>query len=230
MTRLRLSITMAGLATLLGCGADSSTGPRRLTPRLAMDCLQYDPESCPDPGGGGGEAYAYDSYDYADGSAHVQVIVPGSPPPGPGVRCPIFYKALVPAYIMTDPPITVISSGWFYPKAPNNTVGRGRYAWPTGWWPEAGGGDREASIAEADATCSLIPASQPNTYTIDVLFTNFYGVTIKRPITGSGGGSEPGGGGGGGGTSNCDTEWVTVQIDSGNGWEDYWSGYATVCS
>jgi len=44
-------------------------------------------------------------------------------------------------------------------------------------------------------------------------------------------GSTGAGGDGGGGTtgSGCHTEWVTIEIDVGNGWETYWEGYATVC-
>ncbi|HET7461623.1 MAG TPA: hypothetical protein VFJ82_10250 [Longimicrobium sp.] len=50
--------------------------------------------------------------------------------------------------------------------------------------------------------------------------------------SGSCGGSSGGGGtggGGGGGSGSCVTDWVTIEINDGNGWRTYWQGYAIVC-
>jgi hypothetical protein len=46
---------------------------------------------------------------------------------------------------------------------------------------------------------------------------------------GSGGGEGGPGGNDGGGDGSCATDWVTSEINDGNGWRTYWQGYAIVC-
>lgn len=224
MPKPNLIITAIAVAALLGCGADNPTAPRHLKPHLRMDCLAYDPENCTDPGGGT-EEYSYESYSSVSGSSTIRVTIPGSPPPGPLVPCPSFYRRLVPATLQTTPPITVVSSGYFFPQLPNIYLGSARYDWPSGWWPETGGSGREAQIESADAICTLEPSSPPYTYTLGITFYSFYGVTTRKLVAGGAGGGDGGTGGG----SGCSSEWVALDVDNGHGWVEYWSGYATVC-
>jgi len=83
------------------------------------------------------------------------------PPKGVGpafpVKCPTFFKALVPATLFQSgqAPLTVISTGYFIPQTPNITPGRATYTWPSGWWAGVDGSGREANIKTAEAVCFL---------------------------------------------------------------------------
>jgi hypothetical protein len=228
MRRRQTLILAVGVAALWGCGTDTLTAPRPTPKGAAKDCstqLYSDPTTCSDFGDGG---YTYtDLNDY--GSATVEFTMVGTPPGGPNtpVLCPAFYKSLVPATLSPNlaGTVTVISSGWFVPQTPNTTVGRATYNWPPGWWPSTDGSGREANIKTASAVC-YVGRISGGLWTVFVNFYYFVG-SIRQ---GSSGNTSGGGGGGGGGNISCETEFITVEVDNGAGWQTFWSGYAQVCS
>jgi hypothetical protein len=233
MSRRKTVILAVGAAAFWGC-ADNITAPRPVPPKnAAKDCstqLYYDPTTCSDFGSGG---YTYTDLNGA-GDALAVITIAGTPPAGVSANvpavCPAFYKALVPATLFPvgQDPMTIISSGYFIPTSGNTVSGRGTYAWPAGWWPSTDGSGREANISSASAVCFFGPAG-PGLWTIYVNFYNFIG-TIRQGTSSSSGGGGSGGGGGGGGSASCQTEFITIEVDYGAGWQTFWSGYAQVCS
>lgn len=123
-------------------------------------------------------------------------------------------------------PVTIVSSGFFIPTSGNNVAGNGTYTWPGGWWPSTDGSGREGNIHTALAVCAFGPAGA-GFWTLYVTFYRFYG-DIRKPTSGSGG--DAGGGGGGPGGASCHMEFITVEVDNGSGYKDFWSGMANVCS
>jgi hypothetical protein len=221
-------VLAVGVAALCGCQTDTLTAPRPTPKAAAKTCatqLYSDPTNCSDPGSGG---YTYTNIDGAGSAAVVMTFQSLEPPKGVGpafpVKCPTFFKALVPATLFQSgqAPLTVISTGYFIPQTPNITPGRATYTWPSGWWAGIDGSGREANIKTAEAVCFLRQVS-PYVYSITVNFYNFHGQIRQNTASSSGGG-------GGGGSVSCETEFVTVEIDNGAGWQAWWSGNASVCT
>jgi hypothetical protein len=100
-----------------------------------------------------------------------------------------------------------------------------RYIFPSGFWDVPDGSGRQVQIGSADVMCSLDYNPTTNTARIRMVSgPQYYNVSVAAPMSGGSGG------GGGSGGSNCSTEYITAQINDGNGWEDWWSGYAQVCT
>jgi len=227
MSRLRLLVFTFGVVAVWGC-ADSPTAPPLRQPKVAKDCstqIYSDPDNCSDFGSGG---YSYSDY-YGPGFAEVVITFGGSSPAGPGVPvlCPAFFKAFVPATLFPpgQPSLTVMSSGQFVPQSPNFIKGKATYDWPAGWWPDIAGSGREANITSAEAVC-FVAMNSTGVYALKVDFYNFI-ATIRQGSPGSSGG---GGGGGGSPTDHCQQEFITLEVDTGAGWQTVWQGYASICA
>ena|SRR5689334_20794648 len=219
------AVALLVVTTIIGaCAPDRGTAPEaRKLPGIVRDYNgNCSTEIIADPDcveNGGGDGYEYENYGDMDGSATIHLDLSED----------INQVYLIPCFNfaqrgnlarLTDlsPPATIITDGVFNVIL-NYSVGNSKYRWPTGWWKTTDDSHREVSVSGADAFCYI--SSQRS---VDILFYHFYGVQVRRPAN-SGSGGDSGGGGG-----NCETQFITIEVDDGNGWQGWWSGYAQICS
>jgi hypothetical protein len=148
-------------------------------------------------------------------------------PNGANTCQPEYIDWLVPARVTPaeGAPFDITISGvWTLIQLEGLNVGR--YRFPSGYWPANDGSGRSVSVSSGSGYC-FFSYSPNGSFRFSVDFFRMYGVHIKYPVTptSGSGGTTPGGG------SNCDTEWIRIEInyDDGTGWHTWWEGYATVC-
>lgn len=211
------------LLLALACSPDKITGPSVHPPeKMSPDGAACEAQIIPDPSctssGGGGTTERYYSEAYGSLSFVLDFTV-ASPPEN--AICPksAYLHGYYGSIDDVDPPLPFLISGLFT-LMPGHAA---RYEFPPGWVGALDNTGRRVSIEAGDAVCRNV-FYPPNTLRLYVDFYKFYGVRISTPISGGSGGD------GGSGGSNCETQFITVQVDNGSGWQDWWSGYASVCT
>lgn len=215
-------LTLPVLALALACSGPDATAPTPRQDRVRTDSAACQGQIIPDPSC---EEESIQGYAVASGYGILaEITIDGVPEP-PGVPCPVaFYGPGAGEITSLTPPVPFYILGTYRLDPWHQTP---RYTFPSGWWDVADGSGREVQIGSADVTCHLDYYPETNRARLRVAFgPQFYNVFVREPISGGGGDS----GGGGGGGSNCSTQFITVQVNDGSGWRDWWSGYATVCT
>jgi hypothetical protein len=86
----------------------------------------------------------------------------------------------------------------------------------------------EIFVAKVRSTCELVQMPNGQVF-VGGRLIQYYGVLVREAQQEPAGG---GGGGGGGPDDNCSYEFITIEINygDGTGWHELWSGWAWVCS